>query len=403
MNICFIAFHFSIQSRATDVGFLWPLASGLVGAGHKVTVLSTRSHLKKTEVYREGVRVMYLQEGKKTTSRFSFEKSAFIKFKELHQQDPFHIVHSLDSTGYRIGRAKKQLKFKMIYDVEATQMAQCFAILAMQEDKLSSFLTTHIALAYKFLTTYLATDRFILKTADGVFVTTPQQRMALERYYLFPDQRIYSAPYGAPEGLDIVHLDDLVALKGKLNFPLNAHIIVALSDLTYAEEVFPLLKAFEQVVLKKPNCYLILLGYGAKKKEIEFKVLSLALGSFVRFVDTLSDTNSGVYMELGEVFVNLNSRISGYDSFLIEAMMRKKVVIASEMSSAAQMIEDGVNGFLIRPADRESLSALLLSVIMGALPAAEIGERAAEKIKNLFNREKIIQQVEGAYQQVLEG
>ncbi|HPI40141.1 MAG TPA: glycosyltransferase family 4 protein [Pseudobdellovibrionaceae bacterium] len=402
MNICFVAYHFSIQSRASDSGFLWPLARGLVSAGHQVTVLSARSHLKKAETTREGVHVYYLQEGKRSTSRFSFEKAAFLKFKELHNSAPFDIVHSLDSTGYRIGRLKKKLKFKMTYDVEATQLAQCFAILSMQEDTLSSFLTTFTALTYKFLTTYLGSDRFILKTADGVFVTTPQQRVALERYYLYPDFHIYSAPYGAPEALDFISSETPENLKTKFNFPQNAHILLAFSDMTYPEEIKPLLRAFEKVVLQKPNCYLVILGQGPKWKEVEFEVLSLVLGNFVRMVGSVSEEDQRSYMEMSEVFVNLSSRISGYDSLLIEAMIQKKIVIGSEMSSAAQLIEDGIEGFLIRPADVESLSSLLLAVFTGKLPVQEVGEKAAKKIKDLFDKSKMIHQVELAYKRVLE-
>lgn len=383
------------------MGLLWPLAKGLVLGGHQVTVLSTRSHLKKTEVQRDGVQVFYLQEGKRTASRFSFEKAAFVKFKELHKLNPFDVVHSLDATGYRIGRAKRKLKFKMTYDVEATQMAQCFAILAMQENTLSSFLTTSLALSYKFLTTFLGSDRCMRKTADGFFVSTPRQRVALERYYLYPDFHIYSAPYGAPEALDLEPSSDLSALKAKYNFPQNSHLLLVYSDMIYPEEVLPLLKAFEKVVLQKPNCYLVIIGQGPKWKEIEFKVLSLVLGNFVKMVGAVSEEDQRAYMEMSEIFVNLSSRISGYDSLLIEAMVQKKIVIGSEMSSAAQFIEDGVEGFLIRPADKDSLSSLLLGVLKGSLPVVGMGERAAAKIKDLFDRTKMIQSVEEAFQRVL--
>ena len=39
-------------------------------------------------------------------------------------------------------------------------------------------------------------DRSLLMSADGVFVTTPQQRLILERYFLYPDFHTFTVPYG---------------------------------------------------------------------------------------------------------------------------------------------------------------------------------------------------------------
>ncbi len=98
-------------------------------------------------------------------------------------------------SAYRIGTRKKDLKVAVAYDVEATQMSQLFAILAMKQDTLGSMLTTALATAYKFLRTYYGGDQRLLSTADGIFVTNPQQRIILERYYLYPDFHTYTVPY----------------------------------------------------------------------------------------------------------------------------------------------------------------------------------------------------------------
>ena len=39
LNICFVAKKFPIMGRASEHGFLWPIAKGLAQKGHKVTVL----------------------------------------------------------------------------------------------------------------------------------------------------------------------------------------------------------------------------------------------------------------------------------------------------------------------------------------------------------------------------
>lgn len=400
LNICLTSQRFPILSRATDHGFLWPIARGLAREGHKVTVLAASSPLRKAEVIRDGVRVLFLQEESKNTSFHNFQLAVRQKFNQLHKENPFHIIHSIDKSAYRIALKKKNLNVAIAYDVEATQMSQLFAILAMKQDTLSSMLTTGLATAYKFLTTYYGGDQRLLKTADGIFVTNPQQRIILERYYLYPDFHTYTVPYGIELG-DLTPKEKSLELRKKLGIPENAHVAVTISDMTEVQEILPILRAFEKVALKKPNSYLLVVGNGPKFKEIEFQVLNLALGSRVIMTGAIPQAEIEDYIVLGDAFVNMGSRTTGFEPSTLEAMAQKKVVLGSEVSPIANIIEDGLDGFLLRPADVDSMSNLLVEVFSGTMAADEIGERARQKVVDLFDTPKMVQATLDAYRKIL--
>ncbi len=400
LNICLTSHRFPILSRATDHGFLWPIARGLAKEGHKVTVLAASSPLKKPEVVRDGVRVFFLHEGAKNLSHLSFQIAVRQRFMQLHKEEPFHIVHSIDKSGYRIGSRKKDLKVAVAYDVEATQMSQLFAIQAMKQETLGSMLSTGIATAYKFLTTYYGGDRQLLSTADGLFVTNPQQRIILERYYLYPDYHTYTVPYGIELG-DLTPKEKSLELRKKLGIPENAHVASTITDMTDVQEILPLLRAFEKVAIKKPNSYLIVVGNGPKFKDIEYHVLNLALGNRVIMTGAIPAGEIDDYIVLGDVFVNMGSRSTGFEPSTLEAMAQKKVVLGSEVSPIANIIEDGRDGFLLRPADVESMSNLLVEIFSGTMPADEIGERARQKVVDLFDTPKMVQATLDAYRKIL--
>ncbi|MFV8256298.1 glycosyltransferase family 4 protein [Bdellovibrio bacteriovorus] len=400
LNICLTSQRFPILSRATDHGFLWPIARGLAREGHKVTVLAASSALKKPEVTRDGVKVFYLHEGAKNLSHLNFQMAVRQKFAQLHKEDPFHIVHSIDKSGYRIASRKDDFKVAVAYDVEATQMSQLFAILAMKQDTLGSMLTTAVATAYKFLTTYYGGDRQLLSSADGIFVTNPQQRIILERYYLYPDFHTYTVPYGIELG-DLTPKEKSLELRKKLGIPENAHVAVSITDMTDVQEVIPLLRAFEKVAIKKPGSYLLLVGNGPKYKDIEFQVLNLALGNRVILTGAIPAGELEDYIVLGDAFVNMGSRTTGFEPSTLEAMAQKKVVLGSEVSPIANIIEDGRDGFLLRPADVDSMSNLLVEIFSGTMPADEIGDRARQKVVDLFDTAKMVQSVLDAYRKIL--
>jgi hypothetical protein len=400
LNICLVSYKFPILGRATDTGFLWPIARGLAQKGHSVTVIAARSPLGKQEVVRDGVRVFYLYEGFPNYSHLSFEEAAYRKFLELHKEKPFHLVHGMDRSAYRIGRRKRSLKLHVAYDVGATQMSQIFSILGMTHETVGSLITTAVAVIYKFLTTYFGGDRDLLRTADGVFVTSPQQRIFLERYYLYPDYHTYTVPYGIELG-DLSPRPESQELKAQAKIPEGAHVVLTITDMSEPQEMINVLRAFERVAVKKPNAYLVMIGNGPGWKQIEFEMLSLALGSRVIMTGALKPDEVSDWISIADVFLNMSSRTTGFEPTMIEAMAQKKVIIGSEVSPIANIVEDGQDGFLLRPADVDSLAQLLVELFSGSLPSIEIGQRARDKVTSIFDTKKMIQSVEEAYRKIL--
>lgn len=401
LNICLIGQRFPVMGRASDQGFLWPMTRGLVEKGHQVTVLSTRSPTGKPELLRDGVRLLYLHEGYPNRAGIPFQEAALEKFLELHKEKPFDLVHSFDRAGYLIGRKRRRLNFAMTYDVEATQMSQLFSILGMAQDRVGSLLATGFALSYKFLTTYFGGDRDLLLTADGVFVTSPQQRVFLERYYMYPDFNIFTVPYGVELSQFKPPGAEENPLRARYKLPENTHVVLTVTDMTVPEEVMNLLRAFERVAVKKPNAYMVILGSGPEWKRIEFEMLNLALGSRVIMPGALKEEEISEWIQIADVFVNMSSRTTGFEPTMIEAMAQKKVIIGSELSPMANIVEDGQDGFLLRPADTDSLAQLLVELFSGTMPSFEIGQKARDKVTNLFDPRKMVEALHGAYRQVV--
>ncbi len=397
LHIALVSERFPLLNTSGEVGFLWPIARGLVRQGHKVTVLSWRNKSRLAFVEQNGVKAYFLGETPGAT-RESFPELVQKKFLSIHRETPFHLVHSLDGTGFEVAKLRKHLGVAVVYDVDATHMAQVYSILGMSQETLTGIIRTSFQVALTFLKTYYRHDRKILKTADAIIVHSPQQRLILERYYAYPDQRIFMVPFGI-EVEDLSPRERSQELMKKIGIPASAQCVVTASDMTELGEMKNILYAFERVAIKKPTARLIIVGHGPLRKEIEFEALKLALGSRVYFSGDIPASQIADYIALADVFVNLSARSSGVEQSLLEAMAQKKVIIGSEVSFLANVVEDGLDGFLIRPADTFTLSELLLQVFNGQISTAEIGEHARQKVLNLFDSEKMLQQTLSAYTQ----
>lgn len=397
LNICIVSQKFPLTNASGEVSFLWPIARGLVKRGHKVTVISWRNKNRLAFLERDGVRAFFLGENSNSSVE-DFPSMVLHKFQQLHRTDKFHLLHSLDDSGFQVGRLRKNFGVAVVYDVDATMMSQVYSILGMGQETLGSLIKTSLAVAYTFLKSYLQHDRKILKTADAVFVHSPQQRLILERYYVYPDQRIFLVPFGV-EVEDLSPREKSEELMKKIGMPVNSQVVVTATDMSEFGEIRNLLWAFERVAIKKPMARLIIVGHGPLKKEIEFEVLRLALGSRVVFAGDVPAWQLTDYIALADVFVNLSARSSGVEQSLLQAMAQKKIIVGSEVSPLSNVVEDGIDGFLIRPADTFTLSELLFQIFNGQIQPAEMGDRARQKVMNLFDSEKMLAQTLLAYTQ----
>jgi glycosyltransferase involved in cell wall biosynthesis len=166
-------------------------------------------------------------------------------------------------------------------------------------------------------------------------------------------------------------------------------------------ETIQLLKAFERAAVKKSSCYLIIVGDGPTFKEIEFHLYNLALGERAFMLKMLPPEMVSNWIRRCLIFVDLSSIYRQFEGYAIEAMVRKKLVIASELGPLAHVIEDGVDGFLVRPADALNLQKLLLKILEGRVSIETITQAAQEKATRVFSPGRAVDVMHKVYQHAM--
>ena len=406
LHICITAYMFPILSRASKHGFWWPVVRELARLKHKVTVITGPHPMGKEqpELLKDGVQVFFMVQKARTSKKVDkneFAQLVYEKFCDLHRREPFHLVHSIDNSAYLIGKRSRELKVVMAYDVEASHMSEIFSILAMTRETSLSLLFTYIAVVYKFMSTYYSKDRPLLSSADGMFVTSPQQRVVLERHYMYPDYHIYTVPYGMEMGELSIREEDRLALWNRLQLHDKSEVVVTITDMMDFREIRNLLYAFEEVAVKKPRARLIIVGEGPLWSKVEYQVLQLALGNRVLMTGAVKNVELAKYISLANVFVDMSSRSSGFGSALISAMGQAKVIVGSELSPIAGIVQHGENGFLLRPADYASLGKLLLQIFSQKIDTEKVGKNAKKKIMNLFDITQMVNLTLHAYYRIM--
>jgi glycosyltransferase involved in cell wall biosynthesis len=400
LRICFISQKMPRGGAAADYGYLWPLCRSLAQKGHTVYVITAEPSKSGLSQIIDNVHIHFIDTPIIGDPKTSHREAFLDSFEALHLEEPFDIVHCADASGYAISHHKKELGFALATDINGIQLDQIFGLLGLTEDTLTSYTGTSIAVGLKFLRSFFGDDRRLLKNSDGIFVSSKQQQDILELYYLIASKRIFVIPYGvnAKElGPDPVHEDPFA----NLGVEPDTKIVLTSTPLLNVEETKNLLTAFERVVIKKPRTALVIVGEGSGRFELEEHMLNLALASKVHFTGDRSPEEIDSYISACHVYVNLRSKSSGFEPTVLEAMASQKTVVASEVGTSSNLIQNGVDGFLLRPTEITSLSRLLLDVVSGQIDTEAVGRRARQKILQMFDTTKMVEETIQAYHAIL--
>lgn len=148
-----------------------------------------------------------------------------------------------------------------------------------------------------------------------------------------------------------------------------------------------LIRAFAQIVDDYPDYKLIIYGEGELRKKLIGLVEELDLEEQISLPGATKEVAEAIYKT--GVFV-LSSNTEGVPNTLIEAMILGLTVVATDCpcGGPADLIEDGVNGFLTPVGDVNAMKENLQKALKNSQTAKTTGIEAS-KTADIYNTEKV--------------
>ncbi len=164
-------------------------------------------------------------------------------------------------------------------------------------------------------------------------------------------------------------------------------------------------EAFARHIKKYTGARLTLAGDGPLKPRVESQCRELGIAENVRFAGRVTSVEVAELMRDADVFVHhsvtgANGDMEGLPTVLMEAMSTGLPVISTNHSGIPELIDDGVDGFLVDESDVDGY-AEKLDELINANP--EIGRRARLKIEEKFNMTVQNVRLGDIYQKVIDG
>jgi len=164
------------------------------------------------------------------------------------------------------------------------------------------------------------------------------------------------------------------------------------------------IEAFEQVLKKFPNAELILAGDGLLKSDIERLVNELGISNNVVFKGKVNQEEVRVLMNESDIFLHHSITAEsgdqeGIPNVIMEAMATGLPVISTYHAGITELINDGINGYLVTEKDILDYSKKIEIIISNYNPS--IGIKARETIEQEFNLDKQIEKLNSVYLELL--
>jgi glycosyltransferase involved in cell wall biosynthesis len=197
--------------------------------------------------------------------------------------------------------------------------------------------------------------------------------------------RLFSMPYAVDntffQSLCAAARPQRESFRGSLGLRPGRPVILFAAKFTTVKAPEELLSAFIQAYSgfgANSAPYLLFVGDGPLRCSLEES--ARPLGDAVRFLGFRNQSELPALYDLCDVFA-LPSRFEPWGLVVNEAMNAGRPVIVSDrVGAAADLVEDGVNGFVYPSGDVDALASRLRRILESPALLARMGERSLERI-----------------------
>jgi L-malate glycosyltransferase len=180
--------------------------------------------------------------------------------------------------------------------------------------------------------------------------------------------------------------------------PNGEPILMHLSNFRPVKRILDAIEIFALVREKMP-ARLVMIGDGPDRAPAEELARKLGVQNDVLFLGQQNEVHEK--LSQADLFL-LPSRLESFGLAALEAMACETPVIATNVGGLPEVVENGVDGYLVEPGDVKTASKYAIDLLSRADRGREMGQLARVHARKKFCANDVIPKYEAYYEQVLE-
>ncbi|MDH7507849.1 MAG: glycosyltransferase family 4 protein [Methanomassiliicoccales archaeon] len=222
-------------------------------------------------------------------------------------------------------------------------------------------------------------------------------------------QKLFEVSFGKPKRFEVIHngIDtDLFRPRDEREcysyFPMlegHENIILFIGRMLALKGLDVLIDSFAKII-QEIDAHLVLAGAGSFEPWRKRLIRNNIPGSKYTFLGKVPHYKIPFLYPLASVFT-LPSYSESFPLTILEAMSCGVPVVATNVGGLPEMIEDGVNGFLVEPGDPATLAQKIFQVIHSREKASELARKGRYRAVIEFSAKRMANETAEMYKRVI--
>jgi N-acetyl-alpha-D-glucosaminyl L-malate synthase BshA len=174
-------------------------------------------------------------------------------------------------------------------------------------------------------------------------------------------------------------------------------VLLHVSNFRPVKRVLDVVRIFERVS-RELDAVLLMVGEGPERSSAQALARRLGLLDRLRFLGTQQTIEE--IAGLADVFL-LPSELESFGLSALEAMAAGVPVVGSDAGGLPEVVRHTESGFLLPVGDVEGMATRTLEILRDDEKRREMGAAARQRVRSLFDAERVVSQYEAVYARVL--
>ena len=175
----------------------------------------------------------------------------------------------------------------------------------------------------------------------------------------------------------------------KLGISKSDDIIGYIGVLEERKGIHYLIDAMPKIISRRPKVKLVIIGEGEEDytQTLREKIRQLGIESHVKLTGYIP--NAAQFMECFDVFVLPSTEFESFGLVILEAMIYKVPVVATDVGGIPEVVKNGETGFIVEARNPEALADNILFLLSNRELAQVMGENGYRLLLSKFTSEKM--------------
>ena len=233
-------------------------------------------------------------------------------------------------------------------------------------------------------------DRVVFKNISSTIALSEQHKRYLSNVLKYPENKLLVISNGVNMSKFCISVDKDAFRRGP-GIEGNRKVVGIIGRLDPVKRHDIFIDAAYSVCSNNKNVVFLIIGDGPERTNIEKKIESLGMTDNIKLLGHRTDVPE--LLNVIDLSV-LSSDTEALPMAIIEAMAAGLPIVATNVGSLSDLVEDGMNGYLVPPDSSEALARAILKIVDNDSTALRMGQISAAQVRERFTEEIMLDKYE---------